>query len=43
MDQLTDEEKVAYERAVETEGKSMRNETEAIRRSWNLWWSKRKL
>ena len=39
MDQLTDEEKVAYDRAVETEGRSMRNEPEAIRRSWNLWWA----
>jgi len=39
MDQLTDEEKVAYERAVDTEGRSMGREPEVIRNSWNLWWA----
>ena len=38
-DKLTDEEKVAYEKAIGSEGNSMGREPEAIRKSVNLWWA----
>ena len=40
MDNLSEAEKESiYRRAIETEGKSLRNESEAVRNDWNFWWS----
>ena len=40
MDGMSEEEKRSiYERAIETEGRSLRNETEAVRNDWDFWWS----
>ena len=39
-DNLSESEASAlYEKAIETEGRSLKNETEAIRGDWDFWWS----
>jgi len=40
MDNLSDEEKkYIYDKAIETEGRSIRNEPEYVRNDWDFWWS----
>ena len=40
MDNLSEQEKsMIYEKAIETEGRSLRNEPEYVRNDWDFWWS----
>ena len=40
MDEMSEEEKSRiYEKAIETEGRSLRNESEEVRNNWDFWWS----
>ncbi len=40
MDNLSEAEKEnIYNRAIETEGRSLKNESEAVRNDWDFWWS----